>query len=160
MVAAARQKGQLWLYDAVEEPLDRARERLVAHGLRAHIHVRDAWAEPDRQVDALFCGFWLSHVPRARLAEFLAIARGWLKPGGLFAFIDSRRDPESSAADHPPPADDLSTAQARRRPRVHDPQGLLRADELESALPTAGFDGSGHVNIALLPPWECDMQAE
>ena len=56
----------------VEAPLDRARERLVAHGLRAHLHVRDAWAEPDRAVDALFCGFWLSHVPRARLAEFLA----------------------------------------------------------------------------------------
>ena len=29
-------------------PLDRARERLVAHSLRAHLHVRDAWAEPDR----------------------------------------------------------------------------------------------------------------
>jgi hypothetical protein len=26
--------------------------------------VRDAWDEPDRQVDALFTGFWLSHVPR------------------------------------------------------------------------------------------------
>ena len=49
-----------------EAPLERARERLLAHGLRAHIHVRDAWAEPDRRVDALFCGFWLSHVERDR----------------------------------------------------------------------------------------------
>src|SRR4029079_8164912 len=55
-------KGELWLYDAAEAPLERARERLVAHRLRAHIHVRDAWAEPDRQVDGVFCGFWLSHV--------------------------------------------------------------------------------------------------
>ena len=48
-------KGELWIYDAAPAPLDRARERLLAHGLRAHIHVRDAWAEPDRPVDALFC---------------------------------------------------------------------------------------------------------
>ena len=60
-------KGELSLYDANAAPLDRARDRLVAHGLRAHIHVRDAWAEPDRAVDAVFAGFWLSHVPRARL---------------------------------------------------------------------------------------------
>ena len=101
-------KGELSLYDAASAPLDRARERLVAHGLRAHLHVRDAWAEPDRQVDAVFAGFWLSHVPRDRLAEFLAIVRRWLKPGGTFAFIDSRFDPQSSAADHPEPANDAS----------------------------------------------------
>ena len=70
--------------------------------------MRDAWAEPDRQVDAVFTGFWLSHVPRARLDAFLAIVRRWLKPGGIFAFIDSLPDPQSSAADHPTPADDLS----------------------------------------------------
>ena len=76
-------------------------DRLRAHGVSAHLEVRDAWAEPDRQVDALFCGFWLSHVPRDRLAEFLAICRRWLKPGGTFAFIDSRPDPNSSAAQPP-----------------------------------------------------------
>ena len=101
-------KGELSLYDGNAAPLERARERLVAHQLRAHLHVRDAWAEPDRPVDAVFTGFWLSHVPRARLAEFLAIVRRWLKPGGTFAFIDSLADPQSSAADHPAPADDVS----------------------------------------------------
>src|SRR4029078_3997753 len=85
-----------------------ARDRLLAHGLRAHIHLRDAWAEPDRQVDALFCGFWLSHLERARHPEFLALARRWLKSGGVFAFIDSLPDPQSGAADHPTPADDTS----------------------------------------------------
>ena len=101
-------KGELSLYDANAATLDRARERLVAHGLRAHLHVRDAWAEPDRAVDAVFAGFWLSHVPRARLAAFLALVRRWLKPGGRFAFIDSLPDPQSCAADHPTPADDVS----------------------------------------------------
>ena len=120
-------KGELSLYDGNPGPLERARERLVAHRLRAHLHVRDAWAEPDRQVDAVFTGFWLSHVPRARLDAFLALVRRWLKPGGAFAFIDSLPDPQSSAADHPTPADDQLGPPPRRRSRVHDRQGLLRA---------------------------------
>jgi demethylmenaquinone methyltransferase/2-methoxy-6-polyprenyl-1,4-benzoquinol methylase len=99
-------KGELSLYDANEAPLDRARERLVAHRLRAHIHVRDAWAEPDRQVDGVFCGFWLSHVPEARLDAFLSLVGRWLRPGGRFAFIDSLPDPESGPTDVGPGATD------------------------------------------------------
>jgi demethylmenaquinone methyltransferase/2-methoxy-6-polyprenyl-1,4-benzoquinol methylase len=94
-------KGSLSCYDAAEAPLDLARERLLAHRLRAHLHVRDAWAEPDRQVDAIFCGFWLSHIPSARLPGFLALVRRWLEPGGTFAFVDSRPDPSSGAIDQP-----------------------------------------------------------
>jgi demethylmenaquinone methyltransferase/2-methoxy-6-polyprenyl-1,4-benzoquinol methylase len=132
-------KGQLWLYDANEAPLDRARDRLVAHGLAAHIHVRDAWDEPERQVDALFCGFWLSHVPRARLHTFLTLSRRWLKPGGLFAFIDSRRDPSSSATDHVPPADDMSTRKLDDGREFTIPKIYYEPTELEQALATAGF---------------------
>ena len=133
-------KGDLHAYDAAGAPLDRARSRLVAHGLRAHLHVRDAWAAPDRAVDALFSGFWLSHVPRPRLAEFLGIARAWLRPGGIYAAIDSQPDAASGTVDRlPAPAPDL----ARRRladgreftiPKVH-----YRADELAEALRSAGF---------------------
>ena len=82
---------------------------------------------PTAQVDALFAGFWLSHVPRDRLAAFLALVRRWLKPGGPFAFIDSLPDPQSSAADHPDAGRRRLGPAARRRPRVHDRQGLLRA---------------------------------
>jgi demethylmenaquinone methyltransferase/2-methoxy-6-polyprenyl-1,4-benzoquinol methylase len=133
-------KGELHAYDAAGAPLDRARARLVAHGLQAHLHVRDAWAAPDREVDALFSGFWLSHVPRPRLADFLGIARAWLRPGGVYAAIDSQPDAASGTVDRlPVPAPDL----ARRRladgreftiPKVH-----YRADELTEALRTAGF---------------------
>ncbi len=133
-------KGDLHAYDAAGAPLDRARSRLVAHGLRAHIHVRDAWAAPDRTVDSLFSGFWLSHVPRPRLAAFLGIARAWLRPGGIYAAIDSQPDAASGTLDRlPAPAPDL----ARRRvadgreftiPKVH-----YRADELADALRAAGF---------------------
>lgn len=134
------QKGQLWIYDANDEPLAIAVDRLKAHGLVAHVHVRDAWAEPDRQVDSLFMGFWLSHVPRARITEFLGICRRWLKPGGVLAFIDSRLDPESSASDHPTPRDDVSTRRLNDGREFVIPKICWESDELRAALAAAGFD--------------------
>ncbi|MDQ3493896.1 MAG: class I SAM-dependent methyltransferase [Chloroflexota bacterium] len=103
------QKGELSIYDANGEPLELARERLVAHGLRAHIHIRDAWQPPDREVDAVFCGFWLSHVSRTRLGDFLGIVRSWLKPGGRFAFLDEQASYGSGA-----PAGSADERQVRR----------------------------------------------
>ena len=132
-------RGELSIYDAASAPLDRARDRLLAHGLRAHIHVRDAWAEPDRRVDALFAGFWLSHVERARTGEFLAIARRWLKPGGLFAFIDSLPDAQSGAADHPAPQDDMSVRRLDDGREFTIVKVYREPAELETALRDAGF---------------------
>ena len=132
-------KGELSIYDAASAPLDRARDRLLAHDLRAHIHVRDAWAEPDRRVDALFAGFWLSHVERARTGEFLAIARRWLKPGGLFAFIDSLPDPQSGATDHPAPQDDTSVRRLDDGREFTIVKVYREPAELETALRDAGF---------------------
>jgi SAM-dependent methyltransferase len=133
-------KGELSLYDAATGPLERARERLVAHRLRAHLHVRDAWADPDRAVDAVFTGFWLSHVPRARLDAFLGIVRSWLKPGGTFAFIDSLLDPQSSAADHPTPADDVSVRRLDDGREFTIVKVYYAPGELEEALKRAGFE--------------------
>ncbi len=135
-------KGTLWLYDAAEEPLDRARERLLAHGLRAHLHVRDAWAEPDRQVDGLFAGFWLSHVERARLADFLGLARRWLRPGGLVAFVDSRPDRSSGASDHLPPVDEIQVRRLADGSEYRVRKVFYEPDELCSALEQAEFEGA------------------
>ncbi len=132
-------KGELSLYDAAQAPLERARARLVAHDLRAHLHVRNAWAEPDRAVDAVFTGFWLSHVPRERLAPFLDIVGRWLKPGGTFAFIDSLPDPQSSATDDPIPADDLSVRYLDDGRQFTVVKVYYEPPELEAALGLAGF---------------------
>jgi SAM-dependent methyltransferase len=132
-------KGDLSLYDAASAPLDRARERLVAHRLRAHLHVRDAWAEPDRAVDSVFTGFWLSHVQRDRLDAFLAIVRRWLKPGGTYAFIDSLADPQSSAADHSPPVGDRSLRRLDDGREFTIVKVYYEPAELEGALIRAGF---------------------
>ena len=135
------QKGELSIYDVDQGPLERARERLVAHQLRAHLHVRDAWTEPDRQVDGLFCGGWLSHVADARLDAFLAIVRRWLRPGGTLAFIESLPDPESLAADEEPPHEG---GIARRRTADGQEFRVITvyraAETLVAALGRAGFD--------------------
>jgi demethylmenaquinone methyltransferase/2-methoxy-6-polyprenyl-1,4-benzoquinol methylase len=132
-------RGELSLYDTSPAALDRARDRLVAHGLRAHLHVRDAWAEPDRPVDGLFLGFWLSHVPRHRLTEFLGIARRWLRPGGRLAFVDSLVDPASGAVDHPTPADDRSVRRLDDGREFTIVKVYRRPDELTVALGEAAF---------------------
>ena len=135
-------KGELSIYDATEAPLERARERLVAHRLRAHLHVRDAWTEPDRRVDALFFGFWLSHVPRDRTDAFLALARRWLKPDGIVAFIDSLPDPQSGAADNDPPDGDLAMRRLADGREFTVVKVFREPAELENALGAAGFRGA------------------
>jgi hypothetical protein len=137
-------KGELSIYDMAEAPLDRARDRLLAHGLRAHIHTRDAWAEPDRQVDALFAGFWLSHVERDRLGAFLGLVRRWLRDGGTFAFIDSLPDPQSGAADHATPAADRSARKLADGREFEIVKVYYTPAELQAALLEAGF-GSADV---------------
>ena len=139
-------KGELHAYDAASAPLDRARDRLLAHRLRAHLHVRNAWAAPDRPVDALFAGFWLSHVPRPRLAQFLAIARAWLRPGGTLALIDSLRDPDSGTRDRAePPAPDLALRRLVDGRTFTIPKVFYEQDELATAIGAAGF---GDVTVA------------
>ncbi|HEY8437410.1 MAG TPA: class I SAM-dependent methyltransferase [Candidatus Limnocylindrales bacterium] len=134
-------KAELWLTDAAPGPLERARERLLAHGLRAHLHVRDAWAEPDGDPAAgLFAGFWLSHVERDRTAAFLALARRWLAPGGRFALIDSLPDPQSGAVDHAPPVGDRSVRRLADGREFTVVKVHRSGDEITGALADAGFD--------------------
>ena len=92
-------KGELSLYDTNAAALERARDRLVAHGLRAHLHVRDPWAEPDRAVDAVVLGFALARIPAERLPAFLALVGRWLKPDGRLAIIDALADPGAPLID-------------------------------------------------------------
>jgi SAM-dependent methyltransferase len=135
------EKGELWLTDANEAPLARARDRLLAHGLRAHLHVRDAWAEPEGDpAGGLFAGFWLSHVERRRTREFLALAGRWLTPGGVIAFIDSLPDPTSGAADHDPVATDDRSVRRLADGREFTVVKVYRSPaEIAAALTDAGF---------------------
>lgn len=50
---------------------------------------------PQQQVDMVFFGFWLSHVPADKLSSFLQAVRTALRPGGRLFIVDSR-EPDSS----------------------------------------------------------------
>jgi SAM-dependent methyltransferase len=133
-------KGELWMTDANAAPLDRARERLLAHHLRAHLHVRDAWAEPeDPPADALFAGFWFSHVERHRTAEFLALAARWLAPGGRLALIDSLPDPRSGAVGRAEPRNDRAVRRLSDGREFTIVKVYRTPDEIARALAAAGF---------------------
>jgi len=66
---------------------------------------------PDRRFDAAVFCFWLSHIPRKRLDEFLAMVTGALRPGGRLFFADSKREGTSTASNHilPPVGEEVVT---------------------------------------------------
>ena len=76
--------------DAAPETLEIARARVSA----AHVafEVGDAYALPRRRAafSAAFAGFWFSHVPRARQAEFLRGLNAALQPGAKVVLLDNR----------------------------------------------------------------------
>jgi ubiquinone/menaquinone biosynthesis C-methylase UbiE len=77
--------------DAADETLAIARSKRYPAG-KVEFTQGDAYALPDfgRRHDALFGGFWWSHVPLARLDAFLAGAARAVAPGAVVAFLDNR----------------------------------------------------------------------
>lgn len=60
--------------------------------------------KPERTYDAVFFGFWLSHVPLERLDDFLQSVAAMLHSGGKVFFVDGRREQTSTAINHQLPA--------------------------------------------------------
>lgn len=71
---------------------------------RVHYVVADlfAWTPPPGEFDAVFSGFWLSHVPADRFEAFWATVRTALRPTGRVFWVDSLWEPTSTASDHAP----------------------------------------------------------
>ncbi len=69
--------------------------------------------KPAAKYDAVFFGFWLSHVPPERFEEFWELVRDALAPRGRVFFVDSRREATSTALDHRLPKTDESTQRRR-----------------------------------------------
>ena len=76
---------------------------------------------------------------RDRTDGFLALARRWLKPDGIFALIDSLPDPQSGAADPPSPAADLSVRRLEDGREFTIVKVFRDPAEVEDALRAAGF---------------------
>ena len=86
--------------DAAPATLEVARAR----GLGEHVRweVGDAYAPPwsPQAFDAAFAGFWYSHVPKARRAEFLQALHATLPGGALVLLLDNRFVASSSTPIH------------------------------------------------------------
>lgn len=59
-----------------------------------------AW-RPDRRYDAVFMGFWISHVPAQRFASFWAFVADCLKPEGRVFFCDDAYRTEDELIEGP-----------------------------------------------------------
>ena len=80
--------------DAAPETLQIAEARLAEVPIvasRVRFQVGDAYALPasEPKCDAAFAGFWFSHIPGARVREFLAGLSAVLAPGATVVLIDN-----------------------------------------------------------------------
>jgi SAM-dependent methyltransferase len=93
--------------DASPETLAINHER-VGGSERVSYDVADVFAwRPSRRYDTVFFGFWLSHVPDARFADFWDMVASALAPGGRVAFVDSLPDETGTARDQSMSTDGL-----------------------------------------------------
>ena len=85
--------------DGAPEMLARARKRV---GRRAPVRFVEAdlfsW-KPDRRYDAVFFGFWISHVPEDEFASFWSLVAEALRPGGTVFFFDDNHRTEAELVD-------------------------------------------------------------
>jgi ubiquinone/menaquinone biosynthesis C-methylase UbiE len=89
----AQRAGHLTVLDASAEALAINRARVGATPSVDFV-VADIFDwRPPGHFDVVFFSFWLSHVPRARFAEFWRLVRQCLGPGGRVFVIDNRYDP-------------------------------------------------------------------
>jgi SAM-dependent methyltransferase len=90
---------QVTALDVNEEVLDIARAKNYPP-VRVQFMRADCTAPPDlgRRHDALFAGFWWSHVPLQRLDGLLAASAAAVAPRALIAFLDNRYVAGSSTA--------------------------------------------------------------
>ena len=87
----ARSAARVVALDVNEEVLEIARAKDIPSG-KAVFRAGNAYEKnaEGNDCDALFAGFWWSHVPLARLDAFLDAATRSVSPGALIAFLDNR----------------------------------------------------------------------
>ena len=85
--------------DASPEVLAVNRARITAANVTYFEADLFEW-RPRERFDAVFFGFWLSHVPQRHFGSFWGRVADALAPGGAAYLIDSAFDPTSTAKDH------------------------------------------------------------
>ena len=91
--------------DASPEMIEINRAKVASERVSYVLADLFSW-RPERLYDAIFFGFWISHVPRERLDDFLTSVAAMLCPGGKVFFLDGRRETTSTAIDHQLPTEE------------------------------------------------------
>ena len=131
--------------DSAPEMLARNRARLGAAPVEYLQADLFTW-QPPRQYDAVFFGFWLSHVPPERFAPFWEMVRRCLAPGGRVFFVDSLYDPTSTAHDHRLAGPEATTMQRRLNDgrEFHIVKVFYRPEDLTARLGAVGWRATLH----------------
>ena len=77
--------------DLAEEPMRIAKAKEYPAG-KVQFEMADAYALPESlgRFTGAYAGFWWSHIPRGRIAEFLASLHARLEPGAPVVLMDNR----------------------------------------------------------------------
>jgi demethylmenaquinone methyltransferase/2-methoxy-6-polyprenyl-1,4-benzoquinol methylase len=108
-VDLARHASTLTAVDASPRMLERARAATAGAPVEYVEADVMSW-EPPRQYDAIFFGFWLSHVPEPGFDDFWRRLSTWLRPGGRVGFVD-----EDSRGHHHDEVRDVDGTSVARR---------------------------------------------
>ncbi|MCI4323662.1 MAG: class I SAM-dependent methyltransferase [Thermoplasmata archaeon] len=128
--------------DASEEMLAMNRARLGLQSTRVDYRVADLfdWT-PTLEFDAAVICFWISHIPRRKIGQFLSGVAQGVRPGGTVFFLDGLRESSSTAIDHHLPSAENEVMVRRlndgREFRVV--KNFWSSGQLEDAFRSAGF---------------------
>ena len=138
-IELVRHATSLTAVDASPRMLEINRDRVRSPKVD-YVHADVFSWQPDRTYDAVFFGFWLSHVPPTLFDRFWALVRRCLAPGGRVAFVDE--DDRASHHDDIRPIDGIPAARRTLADgRVFEIVKVFwRPDELEARLRTSGWD--------------------
>jgi demethylmenaquinone methyltransferase/2-methoxy-6-polyprenyl-1,4-benzoquinol methylase len=135
----ARRARSVTAVDASPRMLERNRREVRAPNVTYVEADLFRW-EPDRVYDAVFFGFWLSHVPTVRFDQFWALVATCIGGDGRVVFVDE--DDRASFSDETKVVDDTPAASRRLSDgRSFDIVKLYWApDDLERHLRDLGWD--------------------
>ena len=155
----ARRAEKVTVLDNSLSMIEMNRRRILEAGLQERVDYEQTdlfcW-QPRTQYDAVFLGFWISHLPSAILDPFLLLMASALKPGGCLAILEGQRNGRlRSAAQGTSHVDDeieLRTLNDGRKFRIvkryDDPEDL--AERLENAGLSAQVGTSGEQFLCAL----------
>jgi 2-polyprenyl-3-methyl-5-hydroxy-6-metoxy-1,4-benzoquinol methylase len=100
---------------------------------------------PTQKFDLVFFGFWLSHVPMDRFADFWQMVKNTLKPNGRAFFVDSLFDRTSPAINHAALHQDGYSERKLNDGRVYQIVKIFHEPtQLEKSLQNFGWSGRIH----------------